>query len=94
MLLTDREETKQPRVQSQAFQLLEFSPVLENWSNIYIGPTEFLPYRNTVSTLDASGTAQQNTIELVYSQSTLDSGMQKGGWGILGLEPLPLRGRR
>ncbi len=86
MLLTDREETKQLRVQSQAFQLLEFSPVLENWSNIYIGPTEFLPYRNTVSTLDASGTAQQNTIELVIVSDAVYTGQwhAKGGVGDFG----------
>ncbi len=53
MLLTDREETKQPLCPI-ASELFKFSPALENWSDIYTGPT----YRNTASTSDASGVAK------------------------------------
>ncbi len=43
MLLTYREETNF-RIRSQAFLLLEFSPVLESWSDIYMGPTSCRVY--------------------------------------------------
>ncbi len=68
MLLTSREETKQPRrpitglpapwVLSSAGKLIQ-----------YLHGSYFLPYRNTVSTPDASGAVQQNTIELIISDA-------------------------
>ncbi len=51
-----REETKQPRRPIAGLPLLEFSPALESWSDIYTG-SYFLPYRNTLSTPDVSGAA-------------------------------------
>ncbi len=41
VLLTYREETKQSRHPIPGLPLLEFSPALENWSDIYTGPTFF-----------------------------------------------------
>ncbi len=42
VLLTYREEPKQPRRLIAGLPLLEFSPALESWSNIYTGPTSCL----------------------------------------------------
>ncbi len=61
MLLTYREETKQP----QNAAGLPAPWVLSSF---------FLPYRNTVSTPDASGTAWQNTIELIIISDAVYTG--------------------
>ncbi len=42
VLLTYQEETKQPRRPIAGLPLLEFSPALESWSDIYTGPTSCL----------------------------------------------------
>ncbi len=62
VLLTYREETKQPRHPITGLPLLEFSPVLESWSDIYTGPT-FLPYHDTISTPDTSVTVRRDKIQ-------------------------------
>ncbi len=49
MLLTYREEPKQPRRLIAGLPLLEFSPVLESWSDIYTGPTSCLIVPQTFS---------------------------------------------
>ncbi len=70
MLLTYREETKQPRniadlpapwVLSSAGKLIR-----------YLHGSFFLPYHNTVSTPDASGAVCQNTIELIITNPRHD----------------------
>ncbi len=73
MLLTYREETKQlwrpiagllaPWVLSSAGKLI--------W---YLHGSYFLPYRNTVSTPDASGKPRQNTIELIIISDAVYTG--------------------
>ncbi len=49
MLLTYGEETKQPWRPITALPLLEFSPALESWSDIYTGPTSCLVVQQTFS---------------------------------------------
>ncbi len=49
VLLTYREETKQPRHPIADLPLLEFSPALESWFNIYTGPTSCLIVPQTFS---------------------------------------------
>ncbi len=49
VLLTYREETKQPRRPIAGLPLLEFSPALESWSDIYTGPTSCLIILQTFS---------------------------------------------
>ncbi len=66
MLLAYWEETKQP------FPLLEFSPALESWSDIYTGPSSCLIV--TLSTPDASGAPWQNTIELIIISRAVYTG--------------------
>ncbi len=63
MLLTYREETKQPR---RPITGLPAPWVLSSAGKLirYLHGSYFLPYRNTLSTPDASGVMQQNTIEL------------------------------
>ncbi len=51
VLLTYREETKQPRRPIAGLPLLAFSPALESWSDIYTGPTSCLIIPQTFSTL-------------------------------------------
>ncbi len=64
MLLTDWEETKQPRCPIAG---LTFPWVLSSAGNLiqYLHKSYFLPYRNTVSTPDTSGAARENTIDLI-----------------------------
>ncbi len=45
VLLTYREETKQPRRPITGLPLLEFSPALESWSDIYMEPILALSFR-------------------------------------------------
>ncbi len=73
MLLTYREETKQPR------HLIAGLPapwVLSSAGKMiwYLHRSYFLPYRNTVSTPDASGAVQQNTIELIIISDAVYTG--------------------
>ncbi len=49
VLLTYREETKQPRRPIAGLPLLEFSPALESWSDIYTCPTSCLIVPQTFS---------------------------------------------
>ncbi len=70
MLLTYREETKQPR-RPQAFLLLEFFPALECWSDIYTGPTSCLI---VTPCLHRTRTARQNTIELIIVSDAVYTG--------------------
>ncbi len=49
VLLTYREETKQPRRPIAGLPLLEFSPALESWSHIYTGSTSCLIVPQTFS---------------------------------------------
>ncbi len=49
VLLTYREETKQPRHPIANLPLLEFSPALESWFDIYTGPTSCLIVPQTFS---------------------------------------------
>ncbi len=64
MLLTYREETKQPL---RPIAGLPAPWVLSSAGKLirYLLGSYFLPYRNTVSTPDVSGAARQNTIELI-----------------------------
>ncbi len=73
MLLTYREETKQPR------HLIAGLPapwVLSSAGKMiwYLHRSYFLPYCNTVSTPDASGAVQQNTIELIIISDAVYTG--------------------
>ncbi len=73
MLLTYREETKQPRppiaglpapwVLSSAGKLIR-----------YLHGSYFLPYRNTVSTPDVSNAARPNTVELIIISDAVYTG--------------------
>ncbi len=49
VLLTYPEEPKQPRRPIAGLPLLEFSPALESWSDIYTGPTSWLIIPQTFS---------------------------------------------
>ncbi len=49
VLLTYREETKQPRRPIAGLPLLESSPALESWSDVYMGPTSCLIVPQTFS---------------------------------------------
>ncbi len=76
MLLTYREETKQPR---RPIAGLPVPWVLSSAGKLirYLHGSYFLPYRNTLYTPDASGTAWQNTIELIIIMlSTLNGTRQ------------------
>ncbi len=65
MLLPYQEETKQARCLIAG---LPAPLVLSNAGKLIqcLHGSYFLPYRNTMSTLDASGVVQQNTIDAVY----------------------------
>ncbi len=52
VLLTYREQTKQPRRPIADLPLLEFSPALESWSDIYMGPISCLIVPQMFSALD------------------------------------------
>ncbi len=91
MLLTYREETKQPW---RPIAGLPAPWVLSSAGKLiwYLRGSYFLPYHNTVSTPDASGAARQNTKELIiirggiFSYLTIRSDSDSGSH-----DPIPER---
>ncbi len=73
MLLTYREETKQPR---HPITGLPAPWVLSSAGKLirYLHGSYISPYRNTVSTPDASGAARQNTRELIIISDAVYTG--------------------
>ncbi len=88
MLLTYREETKQPR---RPIAGLPAPWVLSSAGKLirYLHGSSFLPYRNTVSTPDTSGTARQNTIELIIISDAVYTGCRAATWQIPDSKLLP-----
>ncbi len=77
MLLTYREETKQPQCPIAG---LPAPWVLSSAGKLirYLHGSYFLPYCNTESTPDASGAAWQNTIELIIITDAVYTGCVDG----------------
>ncbi len=73
MLLAYREETNQPR---RPIAGLPAPWVLSSAGKLirYLHGSYFLPYRNTVSTPDASGVVRQNTIEFIIISDAVYTG--------------------